>query len=512
MKHILRIFFASNVIFAGIPILAQPMTAILTLSERTPINELAQNVLNPNSDRYQDYYSPEEIRDLVAPSDADYAKLLKTLRSEGFSIINESKAHLSLTVKAEHSVFEKVFKTQIHFLSEKFHTQTMKAQIPSRLSLVASVSGLDNTTVFKPQHKKVKTLETFADQPGILPSTIKTVYGLNGLYSSGLSGKDQHIAIATYMNYSMEDVNHYYELIGLPTIPILDTITFNGTAPYDADSAIETQLDAELAGMIAPGAYIHVFASAENNYNGEMATFTAILDDNRSKVVNYSWGTCETNETEIHRKDMDKIFARAVAQGVNILAASGDSGSDSCDDGGKVALWPALHPYLVAVGGTTLNIGRNNTAKETGWSGSGGGVSLYYPLPSWQSNFKAPFTKRSFPDIAFNADPGTGEGVWVRETATSSPAWMQVGGTSMAAPQWVGFLALVNEGRNAQGAKALGFINPILYPASKTIKGKIFTDITVGKNGAYTATTGWDAVTGWGSLKGAEMYNYLLSR
>src|ERR1700675_1627840 len=102
------------------------------------------------------------------------------------------------------------------------------------------------------------------------------------------------------------------------------------------NSAGETELDAEFSGMIAPGASIHVFASSQNSDAGELAMFTAILDDNRAKVVNYSWGSCDNQVSSSHQADMDKVFARAVAQGVNILNASGDSGSDCVGDGSTV--------------------------------------------------------------------------------------------------------------------------------------------------------------------------------
>ena len=81
----------------------------------------------------------------------------------------------------------------------------------------------------------------------------------------------------------------------------------------------------------------------------------------------------------------------------------------------------------------------------------------------------------------------------------------------MAAPQWVGFIALVNQARFEKGLKPLGYLNPILYKASKEDKARIFTDITTGQNGAFKATKGWDAVSGWGSMKAYEMLKFLSS-
>ena len=314
------------------------------------------------------------------------------------------------------------------------------------------------------------------------------------------------------MNFVLEDITHYYTLIGLTPTPYIDRVHFNGTPPYDLVSALETELDAEFIGMMAPGAAIHIFSSAENSEQGELAVFTSILDDNRSKIVNYSWGMCETEVSPDQRSNMDKVFSRAVAQGVNIFVASGDSGSDGCSDGGKAATWPAVHPDVVSVGGTSLYFNQDGSKREVGWSGSGGGVSAYYRLPSWQYGFKPPFVRRSFPDLAFNADPGTGQGIWVRAGLNAAPGWQQIGGTSMAAPQWAGYLALVNESRIEKGLTTLGFLNPIIYGSTSNDKKNIFTDVISGRNGAYAAGIGWDAVTGWGTMKGSVMLDFLIAR
>lgn len=234
-------------------------------------------------------------------------------------------------------------------------------------------------------------------------------------------------------------------------------------------------------------------------------------------MINYSWGMCETNVAPAHRADMDKVYARAVAQGVNILVASGDSGSDGCGNGGTVAGWPATQPNAVAVGGTTYGVDGSGKLAETAWNGSGGGVSSLYDLPAYQSNFQSPFSKRSIPDVAFDANNSPGQDVWtscIPNQATGScthgaPHWMAIGGTSMAAPQWSGFLALVGEARAKASKPTLGFLNPIVYALSSSDRAKTFHDVTSGSNGTYSAGAGWDATTGWGSMQADALLNYL---
>jgi kumamolisin len=390
----------------------------------------------------------------------------------------------------------------------------MKTQF--KFGALDTISGLDHTRKSHPRIQFGKRFDGTAAQPGILPAQIKTAYGFDGIYKAGWTGKGEHIAIATYDGFYMSDITDYYKLIGLTTTPTVDQVTFNGTPAVNEDSAAETQLDAEFSGHMAPGASIHIFASAENSDAGEEAMFTAILDDNRAKVANYSWGSCEPQTAAAHKTAMDKIFARAVAQGVNIMVASGDSGNDGCQDGGTDADWPAAHPDVVGVGGTSLTLNTDNTIQaESGWNNGGGGVSSLYDIPTWQTGALSTtsFKKRSFPDVAFNADNVmSGQAIWTHYgSSTGKPAWLTIGGTSMAAPQWSGLLTLVNEARVAGKKTEIGFLNPVIYGASGAVTATILNDVTTGNNG-YAAGTGWDAVTGLGSPQATGLLNFLITQ
>ena len=86
---------------------------------------------------------------------------------------------------------------------------------------------------------------------------------------------------------------------------------------------------------------------------------------------------------------------------------------------------------------------------------------------------------------------------------------MTIGGTSMAAPQWSGFMALVGESRAKANKGTLGFLNPIIYAIPASTRASVFNDVTTGNNGTYKAGAGWDAVTGWGSMQAQGLLNYL---
>jgi kumamolisin len=492
---------------------AKPIDLVIQLQERVPVQQLAQNAL-----KFGITYTPDEIRNISGPTDADYNQVISNLKAEGFQIVSESKTHLFVTVRGEQNTIENTFETKM-VESNGSRRATLTPMVPAHLALIKGIVGLDNTRKIHPRYKVAPHQVVAKDdaQPGILPADIKTAYGFNAIYSAGYTGKGQTIAIATYDNIHLADVQAYYSKVGLTTAPSVDVVSFNGTATYNMDSAMETELDAEFSGMIAPGATIHIFASAENSDAGELAMFTAILSDGRAKVVNYSWGSCETQLAADHKTAMDTVYAQAVAQGVNIMVASGDSGSDGCQDGTNAADYPASEPNVVAVGGTTLV--NDGTTFETGWSDSGGGVSALFALPGFQSSFAAPYSMRSFPDVAFNADPSTGEAAWEYvdsdgSASAKSASWLVLGGTSIAAPQWSGFLTLVGEARAAKGLAPLGFLNPQLYAlnANAASYAANFNDSTSGNNGAYSANAGWDAVTGWGSMQAASLFTALTSQ
>jgi kumamolisin len=462
------------------------------------MQELARAVTDPASPRFRKFYTPAEIRALAAPTDAEYAAFVARLKAEGAKIVRESPTRLTLTVRAERSYLAGL----------------------TAAPEVVSIKGLVPSARRKP-HLKILPMASKKDAfAGFSPAQIHTAYGFDAIYAQGITAKGQDIAIATYDSFKVADVKDYYTKNGVTPAPTVDQVSFNGTAKFDPESASETQTDAEFAGMIAPGAAIHVFASATNDDAGELAVFTAILDDGRAKVVNYSWGTCETSVTDAHRADMDAVFARAAAQGVSIQIASGDSGSDCQGDGSTVADFPAVEPYVVAVGGTNLSLDSNGLAQESAWSGSGadggsgGGVSTLYAAPSWQSALPSDYSSgRAYPDVSFNADPASGQPTWIHfdpnnPTVTPKTAqYIVIGGTSIAAPQWTGFLALVNAARGT----ALGYAAPVLYQAAAAQAGSVFNDVTSGSNGAYTAGAGWDAVTGWGSMQASALLAYLKS-
>jgi kumamolisin len=198
----------------------------------------------------------------------------------------------------------------------------------------------------------------------------------------------------------------------------------------------------------------------------------------------------------------DNIFANANAIGQSWFAASGDNGSRDCSNIVTVDN-PANSPHVMGVGGTTpacsagmtsSSPGCSGYGSETGWSGSGGGVSQVFARPAFQTGCNVPAgTQRLVPDVALESD--TSPGNYVVENGL----WYIVGGTSGAAPQWAGLFAELDQRRGGTG---LGNPGALLYGLCGTSS---FHDVTSGSNGDYSAGVGYDRVTGLGTFDATSL-------
>jgi subtilase family serine protease len=213
-------------------------------------------------------------------------------------------------------------------------------------------------------------------------------------------------------------------------------------------------------------------------------------------TIGCSWGW-----TPADPNSLDPYFEKMAAQGQNFFAASGDSSTWST----RNEAWPADDAHVVSVGGTDLITASAGGPwkSETAWTDSGGGISPdSVAIPSWQqlsgvinSSNRGSTTLRNGPDVSANAN-------FTFYTCADQTTCLanEYGGTSFAAPMWAGYIALVNQQLASNGDSTVGFINPTIYAQNVTSSyGADFHDITSGTSGSFSATTGYDLVTGWGS-------------
>jgi len=334
---------------------------------------------------------------------------------------------------------------------------------------------------------------------GYTPAQVRASLGLTG------DGSGQTIAIVDAYDHPsiVSDVNVFSSTFGLPmvcgTAGASPSNCFNftkatpqGKTRADAGWALEIALDVQWAHAVAPKADILLVETKSNSLSNLFSGIDYAAQHGAS-VISNSWGATEFTGEAMY--DNRCKLAAAVC-----TFSSGDAGNPG--------LYPAYSPYVVAVGGTTLSMtGTGAIASEVGWSGSGGGVSLYEAATAYQTLYNGaayPFTKRAIPDVSYNGDPNTGVAVYNSVPYQNQSGWFQLGGTSAGAPQWAAIIAVGNQLRAAGGKAPLGAeslqASRALY--SQAAAGALY-DVQYGSNGACGgvcgASAGYDAVTGLGS-------------
>lgn len=271
---------------------------------------------------------------------------------------------------------------------------------------------------------------------------------------------------------------------------------------YQAGWATEIALDVQWAHATAPLARIVLIEAADaslNNLLGAVQLANALGPG----VVSMSFGAAEGGYTA----SADSVFSGA---GMSYLAATGDAGAG--------VAWPSVSPNVLAVGGTTLTYNGGGGRAETGWSGTGGGVSAYTATPPYQNaavpGMGAP-PRRVVADVAFNANPASGQYVAVIGAGGGAASWVSAGGTSLATPQWAGVVAVANAVRAQAAQAALGRPHAALYGQVASVPGyyaAAFADVTQGSNGACAgcaAKAGYDTLAGLGTPNGNSLLGVL---
>ncbi len=256
--------------------------------------------------------------------------------------------------------------------------------------------------------------------------------------------------------------------------------------PVNTSASQETSIDLDMASAGCPSCnLILVEADDMTSANLGIAIDKAVALG--ATAVSMSFALPEfSGETSF-----DSHFNRP---GVGFFASSGDSGFFKP----FANAYPAVSPFVTAVGGTVLNeTALEGSAAprgwtETAWSGSGSGCSEFEAKPSFQ--FDTLCARRTIADVSAVA-----ENVLIRDSYAAGPpsaGWALAGGTSASTPLVAAIYALT--GRAAAG------------PAfSYTATVGVFNDVTSGSNGSCsgsalcTAGPNYDAPTGQGTPNGA---------
>ena len=489
---------------------------VLPLRDPAGLKSFLKEVYDPTSPSYRQFVTPAEFTARFGPTQDHYDSVLRFAKTYGFTVVGGSRDAMDVQVKGSVAAIETAF--HVNMRTYKHPTENREFYSPDsepKLDLQFSlwhISGLDNYSI---PHPLVISKKDYAAAHGIEadkvvshattgsgPSASFLGSDMRAAYYGGtaLTGAGQNLGLFEYEGTDLADLTTYYENTvhtGYPSS--VSVISTDGTstsclAKSGCDDTEQT-LDMTQALGMAPGlaSMVMYVGSTDTAIIGAMTTHNPL-----PTTIGCSWGW-----TPADPSTLDPYFQKMAAQGQNFFAASGDSSTWSS----RNEAWPADDAYVVSVGGTDLVTASaaGPWSSETAWSDSGGGISPdSVAIPSWQklsgvinSSNKGSITLRNGPDVSANAN-------FTFYTCADQTTCLanEYGGTSFAAPMWAGFIALVNQQLAIDSQPTIGFINPTIY-AQNVGSGYSadFHDITSGTSGSYSAVTGYDLVTGWGSPK-----------
>lgn len=597
------------------------VTMTLALPGLAEAEKLQQAIYTPGSSEYHQFLTPDQFTARFGPSQADVAKVIAALSKHGLTA--ERTTATTLCVTGKPADLERTFAVSLHkyevaahdnLPGYTFRAPTTHPTLPAEIGgTVTAVFGLDNHPVAHPHvattsaalrpvasgATSTRNGKTFGN---LTVTDVAALYDVDPLYQSGMSGNGRTIGIMTLAAFTPSDAYAYWQAVGLQVTPNrISIVNVDGGpgAPSDASGSIETTLDVEQSGGLAPAAKIIVY-QAPNTAQGLVDLYAAAVEANKADSLSTSWGLAEilwplddpiTDPTtgSPHGDVMvagHELFLRAAIQGQSVFASSGDNGAYEVNGDlgcygpynasvpGSCSLtltvsYPASDSYLTAAGGTTLGghqvycLNSACTAptypieipqeRVWGWdyliglcnalgfnpipcgiypAGGGGGVSVVFPVPSYQQglpgiqtsepdqNFywevpglglyfvplPAYFAGRNVPDISLNADPETGYIIYYTSDRTGFGVETFYGGTSFVAPQLAGVSTLLEQ----SVGKRIGFLNPTIYGLAAS--GQAYggskaplNQITTGDNWFYVGSPGYNPGSGLGTLNVANL-------
>ena len=534
--HVLRAAMARARFVGRVsPLETVPLALTLPLRDPAGLSDLLGRLYTPGDPMQGRFLTPDEFAQRFGPTPEDYAAVADFARRAGLTVTGTHPNRLILDVAGPASAVESALRVHLGRYrgasGRLFRAPDADPSVPAALAgRLAGVVGLDTFAVHRPHLRPALNPESGSGpKGGLAPSDIRNAYHLTG----GQGGAGQAVALYELDGYLASDITAYQGAFGLPALAPTTVLVDGATGAAGANTD-EVALDIELAQALAPNlGHVYVYETPNDGLDAHyLDAYSRIATDNLAKQVSTSWGSPESTNTQAFLQAENAIFQQMAVQGQSMFSATGDNGAydnaGANPDGslnpnalGTLSVDdPGSQPYVTGVGGTRLSSGPGGAYQsEAAWgsptdttlspqgSGGGGGFSVQWPVPSYQAGISPAPANRSVPDVALNADPNTGYSVY------TSGAWHVFGGTSVGAPLWAGFTALVNGQRAAAGLAPVGFLNPPLYQigASASYAGG-FNDVKTGSNLFYPAHTGYDNASGLGTFSGDALLNTLATR
>lgn len=334
----------------------------LSPAQQADLDKLLEEQQDPDSPNYHKWLTPEDYAARFGMSDADLAKVSAWLKSLGLTVNGFSRARTRVFFSGTAAQVENAFRTELHQYQVDGETRFANAtevSVPMALSgTVLGVRGLDN---FRPRPRARVAKPNFTSHVSgnhfLSPADFATIYNVKPLYTAGLDGTGEKIAVVGQTEIDVSDIDAFRSAAGLPPTN-LQLVSVDGTTGFSTGDEVEADLDVEWSGGVARNATIlYVFTGANSSLNAFNALHFAI-DNNLAPVISISYGNCEAHLTGVIAS-MRADAQQANSQGQTIAAAAGDSGAADCENAnattainGLAVDAPASIPEVTALGGS----------------------------------------------------------------------------------------------------------------------------------------------------------------
>ena len=579
---------------------------VLKPRDNAALQRFIAAVSTPGSSLFQHYLAPGTFAARFGPAETTINAVKKQLTNDGLNVAGVSRDGLFVSFRGTAARVQRAF----HIGFERYrlaggpvgHMTTSAPELPASIARsVAAVVGLDTLVRVQPldvmhpprsssgTRRKAVPSTGFPHPPGapkachaastaaasfggLTDDEIAHTYGAFGLYGAGDLAAGQHIALYELEPFLRSDIKvfdtcYFGASRATKMLARLHVVRIDGGQPTGTGSG-EALLDVEDLSAMAPDASIDVYEGPSPSADGveydPINNYVAMVDADRDDVISTSWGLCEQSIQDGQpglQAAENLLFEQAAAQGQTIFAAAGDNGSDDCGSTKRLAKGqnpvsvddPGSQPYVMSVGGTSIDDASRQPPVEQVWNdggaggAGGGGISHSWTMPAWQRQATVPgipkpgsadykngaSVERRFgyptgfcqsdvrdassstpcrvvPDVSSQADEVTGA-ITVYQAAYGG--WGPTGGTSSATPIWAAMLADVNASPTCKSKPitrhGVGFANPLFYAVASVAAEypASFNDVRRGNNDIYgldkglvfPATKGYDLASGLGS-------------
>lgn len=585
----------SSRVIEGITLSFRPSPA-----QQQDLNRFLAELGDPHSKNFHKYLTPQQFGERFGMSQNDISKITGWLEKQGFTNISVAYGRNQISFDGTIAQIESVFAMEMHHYLVDGEVHLANSGEPSVPAGIAGMVGsLWHINDFSPKPRisvKSNLTSYVSGNHFLTPGDFAKIYDLGTLYTAG--GAGQTIAIIGQTTVSTTDLNNFRTAAGLPASTVTMTLA-GGTATRCSGDEGESDLDIEWAGGIAQNASINfVFAGVDtgktctSRTNNVWNALQYAIQHNVAPFISTSYGFCESGLGQTFTQTLQSWAQQGQTQGQTIVAASGDSGAADCEPAGTVSATtglavdaPASVPEVTGAGGNEFTgdvagalsgTAPNTTAAadppywlasgtgsdavasaqqyipENTWNdtpqsnaanppggiaASGGGASIYFTKPTWQTGTGVPADgKRDVPDISLSASNFHDPYLICSEDGTTGSCsnatnkfrdsggnFTAVGGTSAAAPTFTAILALVNQYLNNPGTTGLAPVNPMLYSLWAN-NASAFHDVTQGTNMVpctsgstncpsgttqigFSAKAGYDQISGLGSVDVTNLAN-----